>query len=48
MTESLVTQPVICVGCKLDMIETPIRNLGPNYKEYYNQTWFKFFTAGKN
>jgi len=33
--ESLVISPVICVDSEL---ETSIRNLGPDYKGYYNQT----------
>jgi len=30
--ELLAIHPVICVDCKLDMIEISIKNLGPDYK----------------
>jgi len=40
MVESLAISPVICVDCELGMIETPIRNMGPDYKGFYNQTWY--------
>jgi len=45
MAESLVICPVICVNCKLDVVETSIKIWDPIIKGYYN---IEFFIAGKN
>jgi len=42
--ESLAIHPIICIDsldCGLEMIEIPIRYLGPDYKGYYNPTQYR-------